>query len=190
MYDYITVATQRKPDEEIDKEVWVSPGHPSPADIPEAPASLRRAWARRQECAMQRPSGAQAEFSVLDFFDYLKAHRAELPNEDALWTHAKELDDSGDRRLLGFMLKRKDLQQLLAKAEKAQTASAAADREQQDRLTILRDAAHSRTCSCPTHGLARGRWKEAAEEVVALNGYTRQELQVAVLEALEEGRGK
>ena len=41
-------------------------------------------------------------------------------------------------------------------------------------------------CTCPEWG----RWRQAADEVLHYNGYEQEELQVAVLEALELGRAK
>ena len=116
----------------------------------------------------------------------LKAHRTELDSEDALWAHAYRSDERGDRRLLQFLLSRQDLAQLLSKVGKVGRAVEAARRASLTRIQLLEEAGRNCRCTCTQCG----RWKAAAEEVVRLNGYTEQQVEVAILDALRRGRYK
>ena len=77
------------------------------------------------------------------------------------------------------MLTRRDLPQLVKKI----TSLTFASRNDKTRIQILEEAAGT-SCTCPTPNT----WFDAATEVVNFNDYTNQEIQKAVLNALENGR--
>ena len=81
-------------------------------------------------------------------------------NEDDVWTYARDLDARGDRKLLTFMMNRRDLPQLLERIAKAEAAPQIALRRSMTRMQLLCDAA-DKPCTCATPG----RWRTAAEEV-------------------------
>jgi len=190
MYDYLTVATAKKPARELDAELWHSPEHPQPDALPQIPVNLRAAWAGRSQQARGAAPPAQTAMQVLEFYDFLKEHRARLTTENDLWEEAERLDRSGHRRLMHFLLSRKDLPLLLEKISTAERAPAEAARQRATRMRLVEEAVASRPCICSSHGFPPGRWKAAAEEATQLNGYRQQEFEVAILEALELGREK
>jgi hypothetical protein len=87
---------------------------------------------------------------------------------------------------LKFLLSRKDLPALLARVTQANTSREVSLRNQSSRLDIVRQCNQQWPCTC----VAPGRWQSSAEEVCGLNGYSRCEIQAAVLEALTLGRAK
>ena len=122
--------------------------------------------------------------TVIEFYDLLKDKQETLRTEADLWKHASHEDEAGNRRLLTFLLSRRDLPVLLEKVAKASPVLQGAS--PRCRMAVLREAAAANQCSCPTPS----RWRHAADEVVALNGFRDQELQRTMLEALMLGRGK
>jgi len=148
---------------------------------------LQRAWHARGEAARQRLNDTGGEpLKVLDFFDMMRQHKENIKVEEDVWALARTQEGAGDRRLLQFLLSRRDLPQLLERVAKAEQAPATVKRLRQSRLEILEEANATSRCTCPV----AGRWKAAAEEVVSLNGYVAQEIESAILEALELGRAK
>lgn len=123
---------------------------------------------------------------ILEFYDVVRGEAADSRSEDALWKLAAEKQEAGDRRLMQFMLGRKDLPQLLERIGKAEAAPQTAQRACKNRVQILADVVHNGSCTCTDAGC----WRRAADEVMRLNNYNGQELQAAILEALELGRAK
>lgn len=185
MYDYLVKPTTRKPAAALDATVWTSPEHPSPEQIPEPNPQLQRAWQLRTNAATAaREARSVSEWTPLALYDVLTEKRFE--EEDALWAYAHDLDTRGDRRLLSFLLSRRDLPQLLERAARAHRAPEQTARAAQSRLQILEQSGIKETCIChPT-----GRWRAAAEDVTRRNDLTEQQLEIALLEALELGRYK
>jgi len=189
MWNYISVATAKKPQEEIDDAAWTSPNHPPLEELPLPPEHLQRAWRNRQRQARQLGEELESEresMKVLDFYDFVREHKENIRGEDDLWALARQREDNGDRRLMQFLLARRDLPQLLERVAKADAAPANVLRSRQTRVQILEGVAANGQCTCSTPG----RWAQAAAEVVFLNEYMAQELEVAILEALELGRAK
>ena len=187
MWEYVSTPTTKKPVEELDTAAWTSSDHPAPEDLPMPRAELSRAWAARGQGGPKRARGGEGEaLKVLDFYDVLKENRETVKDEEDLWNLARAKQEAGDRRLMQFLLSRRDLPQLLERVAKAEGAPENARRAQLSRVEILEDTVARGTCACPVPG----RWKAAANEVVANNGYTEQELETAILEALDLGRGK
>ena len=184
MWNYLSEPTTKKPQTEIDGAAWVSPGHPPLDQLPLPPEHLQRAWQQRGQ---QSGSAASDKgMQVLEFYDVVRQSKDNIRDEDDLWAMARERQDAGDRKLMRFLLGRRDLPQLLERIAKAESAPNKVKRTRQTRQEVLQEAGAAGHCTCP----APGRWKQAAAEVVTLNGYTQQELEVAVLEALELGRAK
>ena len=123
---------------------------------------------------------------VLEFYDVCREHKAEIDSESDLWALARRSQDNGDRRLMQFLVSRRDLPQLLERVAKAEGSIEDAARQRRNRIQILEDVVGKRPCTCTSPG----RWKTAAEQVVSLNGYTEQQLESAILEALDLGRAK
>ena len=71
-----------------------------------------------------------------------------IKTEDELWKAARSQDAAGDRSLMGFMLSRRDLVQLIAKVHRVEDASRVTLRSNQTRIEILTDAAHNQPCTC------------------------------------------
>ena len=187
MYDYLSVPTSKKPASELDSAAWTSPTHPPVSELPMPPEHLQRAWSARSGSARRRSEAPGDEsMTVLGFYDLMREHRETMRFEDDVWALARIQQDAGDRRLMKFILGRRDLVQLLERVGKAEAAPQNVRRLRQSRLDILEEVATTSRCTCAT----LGRWKAAADEVVALNGYGGQEIQSAVLEALELGRAK
>lgn len=187
MWNYLSVATTKKPQEELDQDPWTSPDHPPLEELPLPPAHLQRAWAQRGEGAKQRSSeGDPKSMQVLDFYDLVRENKENIHDEDDLWNLARSRQDSGDRKLMQFLLSRRDLPQLLDRVAKADAAPKKSKRRRQTRLQVLQEVAAAGQCVCA----APGRWKQAAVEVLEFNGYTAQQLEVAILEALDLGRAK
>lgn len=184
MFDYISTPSAKKPQGEIDADAWTSPGHPPAEELPRPDPKLTAMWAAR---ARGKQAGTKDEsMKILDFYDLVRGEAADARSEDALWKLATEKQDSGDRRLMQFMLGRRDLPQLLERIGKAEAAPQTAQRACKTRLQILSDVSDNGSCTCTECG----RWRRAADEVVRLNNYNNQELQTAILEALELGRAK
>ena len=184
MYDYITTPTAKKPEGEIDKDAWSSPNHPAFVDLPAPDTRMMALWTSRTQASVDKKK--DESMKVLEFYDVVRSLDIVARTEDALFSLATQQQESGDRRLMTFMLGRKDLPQLLEKIAKAEAAPRQTQREQKTRMQVLQDVALHGTCTCREEG----RWKRAANEVVQLNGYTEQELESAILSALELGRGK
>jgi hypothetical protein len=191
MYDYLTQATPRKPQEELDSQAWFTPNHPAAADLPEPPPHLLAAWRARtaavqeQRAAPRGRARSDEQYTVMNLYDLLTEKQGTMKNEEDIWSHAKHLEGQGDRKLLTFLMTRRDLPQILERFAKSQTAPEAVRRRSMSRMEVLHDAA-GRPCTCATPG----RWRAAAEEVTRLNGYDEQEVESAVLESLELGRAK
>ena len=117
---------------------------------------------------------------------YCAKNRTELRTEDDVWAFARQVEAKGDRTLLSFMLGRRDLPLLMAKAVKAGDVLDGGRKGCERLLDILASAARDMSCVCASPAL----WRKAADEVVHWNGYWDQELQTAILEALDKGRGK
>lgn len=109
-----------------------------------------------------------------------------IKTEDELLKAARSQDAAGDRSLMGFMLSRRDLVQLIAKVHRVEDASRVTLRSNQTRIEILTDAAHNQPCTCKPDL----NWSMAADQVLQFNGFNRCEVQVAVLNSLILGRGK
>ena len=54
MYDYLSVATSKKPVSELDSAAWTSPAHPPLSELPLPPEHLQRAWSARGVGARRR----------------------------------------------------------------------------------------------------------------------------------------
>ena len=189
MFDYLTQPTERKPFAELDNQLWRTPGHPEPENIPLPPPHLVAAWRAR---AQDAPQGREAvrppreeHFTLMQFYDLLKQKRVTLKTEEDVWAYARDLEEHGDKKLVTFLFHRRDLPQVLERFEKAWNAPAAVQRRAMTRREVLCDAA-SKPCTCAAHGL----WHTAANEVTRASGYEEQEVECAVLEALELGRAK
>jgi hypothetical protein len=124
-------------------------------------------------------------FGVLEFYDLIRMESGSFKSEEDLWQRARTLDAGGDRALMQFMLGRRDLPQLMARVFKAEHALETSTRQKQSRAQIIQLALATKPCQCPSPG----RWLQAANEVLLLNGFA-QEIQHAVLTALEHGRAK
>ena len=181
-YDYVSTATDKKPEAEIDKDFYMSAGHPAFQDLPEPDERMLALWRARGKADEQKTESMK----VLEFYDVVRGLPAVSRTEDSLWALANEQQDSGERRLMSFMLGRRDLVQLLERVDKAEAAPTAAARAQKSRVSILDDVVRDGKCTCTDCG----RWRRAADEIMQFNGYVGQELQSAVLEALELGRSK
>jgi len=184
MYDYITTATTKKPESEIDKDFYISPGHPPVEQLPLPERSLMAAWSARS--ATSRDRKTDESMKIIEFYDLVRALPQPARTADALWARATEQQESGDRRLITFMLGRRDLPQVLERIAKAEEAPEKARRAQKSRGEILQDTAAFGTCSCTESE----RWHKAMDEVLHLNGYNDQQLETAILEALLLGRAK
>jgi hypothetical protein len=184
MWNYISDASTKKPQAELDRDPWTSPNHPPLEELPLPEAHLQRLWAIGQGAAPGRAK--PKSMKVLEFYDVMREHSEEVRTEEDLWALARTRQDTGDRKLMEFLLSRRDLPQLLERVAKAEGAPENAKRSRQSRLQILEEVCTTGRCVCAEPG----RWKAAAQEVVHLNGYRSQELEVAILEALELGRAK
>ena len=187
MWDYVSTPTTKKPAEELDTAAWTSPNHPAPEDLPMPDVGLQQAWAARGQGGPKRARGGEGQaLKILDFYDVLRENKDTLKDEGDLWCFARAKQEAGDRRLLQFLLSRRDLPQLLERVARAEGAPENARRAQLSRGELLEDTVARGTCACPV----AGRWRAAANEVVANKGYTEQQLETAILEALDLGRGK
>ena len=186
MYDYVHVATPRKPAAELDAAVWYSPQHPARDELPPVPAEhLRGLWGAR---AGRGGGGERREaetFTVLDLNDLLHEHPF-LKTEDDVLRYVSTGGGKHNRALRKFVLARKDLGELIARVFRVDGAEAAAARRQMTRVQILAAAATEGACTCETPG----RWAAAADEVLRLNGFTEREIQRAIFHALHLGRAK
>ena len=187
MYTYTHDESNRKPQSELDTQIWYSPGHPTRADLPPAPAQhLQDLWRARAAGGVGDGGRKRGEsYSVVDLYELLKRNPA-LQTEDDVLGYATTGGGQGNRALLKFVLSRKDLGELIERVARADGAGAAAVRQQMTRLDILAEAATQAPCTCETPG----KWMAAANEVMQLNGYMEQELQRAVFQALHLGRYK
>lgn len=185
MYDYVHVATARKPAAELDAAVWYSPGHPARDELPPVPQEhLRGLWSARAGRGGGSERREADSFSVLDLNDLLREH-AFLRTEDDLMRYATTGAGKDNRALLKFVLSRKDLGELMERVRRVAGAEATAARRQMTRVQILAAAAEG-TCTCETPG----RWAAAAEDVVQRNGYAEREIQRAIFHSLNLGRAK
>ena len=187
MYTYTHDESNRKPQSELDTQIWYSPGHPTRADLPPAPAQhLQDLWRARAAGGVGDGGRKRGEsYSVVDLYELLKRNPA-LQTEDDVLGYATTGGGQGNRALLKFVLSRKDLGELIERVARADGAGAAAVRQQMTCLDILAEAATQAPCTCETPG----KWMAAANEVMQLNGYMEQELQRAVFQALHLGRYK
>ena len=86
-------------------------------------AELSRAWAARGQGGPKRARGGEGEaLKVLDFYDVLRENRETVKDEEDLWNLARAKQEAGDRRLMQFLLSRRDLPQLLERVAKAEGA--------------------------------------------------------------------
>ena len=114
MWDYVSTPTTKKPAEELDTAAWTSPNHPAPEDLPMPDVGLQQAWAARGQGGPKRARGGEGEaLKVLDFYDVLRENRETVKDEEDLWNLARAKQEAGDRRLMQFLLSRRDLPQLL-----------------------------------------------------------------------------
>ena len=112
MYDYLRAATQKKPQMALDQDPWISPNHPSVDDLPAPPERLVAAWGGRADAARRTREGQNGAMTVLEFYDLLKGKQDTLLCEKDIWTFASSEDAAGNRRLLSFLLSRRDLPNL------------------------------------------------------------------------------
>jgi len=186
MYDYVSEPTAKKPASEIDRSAWTSPEHPPIDTLPLPSAKLQRAWQARTRQAAEEPKTESESMKVSEFSDLVRSLPSHARDEDELWALAETQKGAGDRRLHTFMLGRRDLAQLMERVEKAEAAPQKVKRKAQSRVEILEQVVSDGHCTCTEDG----RWYKAADEVVSCNGYEQQELQAAILDALERGRAK
>ena len=194
MWDYVTKPTRRKPAPELDTQMWKTDGHPADAEIPHPLRKLQSAWVGRGQ---QARAGARARMTEMDIYALFKDPGSGVVNEKTLWALAQSRSDSGDQELLGYLLRRRGVPELVSKILFARGAPAALRRESQSRLALLEDTAVAALCVCPAASrdragqpMAPGAWKQYADEVVHENGYGQFQVQGAILEALREGRAK
>ena len=55
MFDYISVATQKKPAGELDNNAWTSPNHLALNQLPAPPANLQTILQKKIHCEVTRP---------------------------------------------------------------------------------------------------------------------------------------
>jgi hypothetical protein len=187
MWDYISVVSHKKPAGGIDPEPWQSENHPADEALRPPPVHLQEAWRRRAEGASARRSqSSEGRFGVLEFYDFLRSEETRINSEDDLWAIARERDTAGNRTWLEFLLQRRDLPQLLQRVQKAGAAPMSSQRQRLSRLDILSNAQADGTCAC----IVPGQWLTAAGQVLSLNGFAQNEVQLAVMDALDRGRAK
>ena len=87
---------------------------------------------------------------VLEFYDFCREHKQEIHVEDDIWALARARQETGDRKLMQFLLSRRDLPQLLARVSKAEQAPDSARRLRMNRVQILEAAAANAACVCST----------------------------------------
>ena len=76
MFDYISVATQKKPAGELDNNAWTSPNHPALNQLPAPPANLQTMWQARGNKARRQAAGESVEsMKVLEFYDFCRQHK-------------------------------------------------------------------------------------------------------------------
>ncbi len=145
MWDYLSLATAKKPADHLDHEAFQSDGHPAVDELSAPSSNLQKAWAARgaKVSSAEGDTGKPRRFGVLEFYDSVRA----LPTcssphhgEEMVWQEAQRLDASGDRALLHFMLARRDLPVLLAKVRRAGQSGEALRRDTLSRLEVLREA--------------------------------------------------
>ena len=146
---------------------------------------VHRAWQARSREA-RNSAGDGENMKVPEFNDLVRELPADAREEDELWALAETQKLAGDRRMHNFMLGRRDLAQLLEKVARAEAAPKKTKRKKLSRVQILEQVVCDGHCSCSSSG----QWRTAADEVVTLNGYVQQEVEAAILDALERGRGK
>jgi len=198
MWDYVVKPSKKKSAGELDPTPLITANHPAEGDIPAAQQQLA-AWAARGQQPGQAQGGeernSEDSFGVMNLYDLLRDPSKNIRTETQLWRYAAAQDDSGNRKLLKFLMTRRDLPLLLSKTVMAQTAAGKARREAMTRMQILEEA-RTKPCSCPQHRclagnpLPVGTWAAMATEVVEANGYRDHELEEQIMNALERGRGK
>ena len=76
MFDYISVATQKKPAGELDNNAWTSPNHPALNQLPAPPANLQTMWQARGNKARRQAAGESVEsMKVLEFYDFCRQRK-------------------------------------------------------------------------------------------------------------------
>ena len=89
MYDYLSVATSKKPVSELDSTAWTSPAHPPLSELPLPPEHLQPAWSVRGVGARRRSEAPGDEsMTVLGFYDLMREHRENIRFEDDVWAVA------------------------------------------------------------------------------------------------------
>ena len=145
MFEYISKATAKKPASEIDTQPWTSPGHPPEHEIPEPDARLMAMW-RARTAASQQAKQSEESMKVLEFYDVVRGLAPTARDEDALWTLASQQQENNDRRLMQFMLGRRDLPQLLERISQAEAAPQKSLRAQQSRMQVLEHVRQNGRC--------------------------------------------
>ena len=76
MYNYISEAMAKKPESELDEELWNSPNHPLLEQLPLPPQALQGMWQTRGDGARRRAEQKPADpMKVLMFYDFCREHK-------------------------------------------------------------------------------------------------------------------
>ena len=86
-YDYISTATQKKPESEIDKDFFMSPGHPPIEELPQPDPQMLALWRARSE-ATKEGDKKEESMKVLEFYDVVRGLAQSSRTEDALFVLA------------------------------------------------------------------------------------------------------
>jgi len=181
-----------KPLQEIDTDFYQTPNHPAEAAIPHPEPALVAAWRGRLRSDAE---AAGRRMDARDLYDLIQNPDNRLRTPKDVWRLAEEQDRLGNKRLLNFLLNRKDLAALFGRIQLARSAPADARRQAMTRMQILEEARRS-TCTC-TNGtdvegnpLPAGTWCRMAMEICEKNLYRQCEVEKAILQALQRGRMK
>lgn len=169
---YGSVKSEHKGEDALDKSPiqWVKEGVAIPLEE-FLPARFRQPGFMRK-----------TRMSALTFFDVCAKHG--LTTSDELWAKATELDKSGDRALLAYLLEN-DGETQFAKVQRAAAAQERARRAKLTREALLEEYVQKNKCTCPSNE----RCYALMKDLLRRNGLDGC-LQKEVFAALRVGRAK
>ena len=181
-FRYLVLPSNRKPKDELDREVFLSRGHPSKAAAATPTQSLEATLQASDSAADRGPEAEQKTKRIP-----IKVKVAEalvslgIKTVEGLQAYARAERDAGKRDFYGFCLDHRDLDGYVADVWRIEAASA----YKPPPMKVVREAAE-RACECATCG----RWAEATKELLERNGIPEAELAAALAENLTDGPGK
>ena len=169
---YGRVASEHKAPHELDQAPtqWARNGHPMKFEDVIPKKWLAKGFVRKMR------------LTHVTFLDVCRQHG--VRTEDGLWALAGEMEESGDRGLMSFLMEN-DVGVALDRAVKAMDAKEASRRSKLTRLDILQEYVDTQKCTCSTPGQCY--W--LIKDVLAKNGVD-GEFQRQVVAALRIGREK